>query len=177
MLGSSCAALVHAAGSSGAIGASAIGYSPPSWSDCVLDRYGQNATESESDTPGGQAGLGTGLPVTGFAGVGGHTHAVLAEERPGRERQRRRDGVRAARGLAVAVDDRRPAGVRIVVVLARVAAGDLVARQDRPDRDARRLQLGRPRRRVGARPGVDEDADRGVALDPGVVDPDRPPWH
>jgi hypothetical protein len=69
--GSSCIPLVQPAGSSSAIGASAIGYSPPSWSDCVLDRYGQKTTASESDTPLGQAAFGTGLPLTGFSGIGG----------------------------------------------------------------------------------------------------------
>ena len=71
MFGSSCIPLVQAPRSTGAIGASAIGYSPPSWSDWVLERYGQNATVLESETPAGQAPFGTGVPLTGFSGIGG----------------------------------------------------------------------------------------------------------
>ena len=71
MFGSSCIALVQAPGSVRAIGASAIGHSPPASSDCVLDRYGQNATESEPEMPAGQFGSATGPPLTGFSGIGG----------------------------------------------------------------------------------------------------------
>src|SRR3954465_7721509 len=71
MFGSSCVPLVQDAGSVVAIGACAIGCSPPSWSDCVLDRYGQKVTALESDTPVGQFTSGTGAPLTGFSGMGG----------------------------------------------------------------------------------------------------------
>src|SRR4051794_5841250 len=71
MFGSSCMPGVHGAGSSTAIGAALIGNSPPTWSDCVLDRYGQKSTVSESETPAGQLGSGTGPPLTGFSGTGG----------------------------------------------------------------------------------------------------------
>jgi hypothetical protein len=40
-------------------------------SDCVLDRYGQNVTESESMTSDGQFASATGEPLTGFSGIGG----------------------------------------------------------------------------------------------------------
>src|SRR3954454_23950413 len=79
MLGSSCIPVVHAAGSVCAIGASAIGHSPPTWSDCVLDRYGQKATESAPATPAGHDGSATGLPLTGFSGIGG-LYVVAAGE-------------------------------------------------------------------------------------------------
>src|SRR5262245_16523841 len=71
MFGSSSIPLVQLAGSFGAIGASAIGCSPPSWSDGVLERYGPNLTESESETPKGQAAFATEFPLTGFSGIGG----------------------------------------------------------------------------------------------------------
>src|SRR5262245_526643 len=71
MFGSSCIPVVQLAGSPIAIGAAAIGHSPPTWSDCVLERYGQNATLSESAIPVGQLGLATGSPLTGFSGIGG----------------------------------------------------------------------------------------------------------
>src|SRR5262245_16161251 len=70
MFGSSCMPLVQSPGSTGAIGASAIGYSPPTWSDCVLERYGQNVTASESEMPAGHAAFATALPLTGFSGMG-----------------------------------------------------------------------------------------------------------
>ena len=59
------------AGSVCAIGASGIGHSPPTVSDCVLARYGQNVTESESMTPAGQFASGATAPFTGFSGTGG----------------------------------------------------------------------------------------------------------
>src|SRR6476620_11999720 len=71
MFGSSCVPFVHDAGSVVAIGAWAIGCSPPTWSDCVLERYGQKVTALESDTPAGQFASGTGAPLTGFSGIGG----------------------------------------------------------------------------------------------------------
>src|SRR4051812_6088880 len=71
MFGSSCVPLVQDAGSVVAIGACAIGCSPPNWSDCVLERYGQNVTALESDTPAGQFASGTAAPLTGFSGIGG----------------------------------------------------------------------------------------------------------
>src|SRR6185312_14134475 len=71
MFGSSSVLLVHGAGSLWAIGAAAIGHSPPTWSDSVLERYGQNETLSEPETPLGQLGSATGLPLTGFSGIGG----------------------------------------------------------------------------------------------------------
>ena len=40
-------------------------------SDCVLERYGQNVTESESEMPAGQLASATGEPFTGFSGIGG----------------------------------------------------------------------------------------------------------
>ncbi len=112
--------------------------------------------------------------------AGGHTHAVLAEERSGRQRQRRRDRVAAARRLAVAVDQGR-VGVarrrqrRVVVVLARVASDDLVVREDRVVDDARRHERCRRQRvrRVVARRAVDEHADRVVGVDARVVDRQR----
>src|SRR6476646_905926 len=63
--------LVQGAGSVCAIGACGIGCSPPTESDCVLERYGQNCTESEFETPAGQAASGTGDPFTGFSVTGG----------------------------------------------------------------------------------------------------------
>src|SRR5215213_10459655 len=71
MFGSSSVPLVQDAGSVVAMGACAIGCSPPSWSDCVLERYGQNVTALESDTPAGQLASGTAAPLTGFSGIGG----------------------------------------------------------------------------------------------------------
>src|SRR5438034_9029682 len=71
MFGSSCSPFVEPAGSVVAIGASAIGHSPPSWSDWVLERYGQKSTESESVMPPGQLASATALPLTGFSGIGG----------------------------------------------------------------------------------------------------------
>src|SRR5215471_2874821 len=65
--------LVQDAGSACAIGASGIGHSPPTESDCVLARYGQNCTESEFETPAGQDASATGEPFTGFSGTGGLT--------------------------------------------------------------------------------------------------------
>src|SRR6478735_10631398 len=62
---------VQFGGSAGAIGASGIGHSPPTVSDCVLARYGQNVTESESMMPAGQLASATGEPFTGFSGIGG----------------------------------------------------------------------------------------------------------
>ena len=37
----------------------------------MLERYGQNVTASESETPAGQLAFGTGEPLTGFSGTGG----------------------------------------------------------------------------------------------------------
>src|SRR3954468_9203572 len=71
MFGSSSVPLVHDAGSVVAIGACAIGCSPPTWSDCVLERYGQKVTALESETPAGQFASGTAAPLTGFSGIGG----------------------------------------------------------------------------------------------------------
>src|SRR5437762_7014422 len=71
MFGSSCSPFVQPAGSVVAIGASAIGHSPPSWSDWVLERYGQKSTESESVMPPGQLASAAALPLTGFSGIGG----------------------------------------------------------------------------------------------------------
>src|SRR5580765_3895662 len=72
MFGSSCTEPeVQLGGSVCAIGASGIGHSPPTVSDCVLERYGQNVTESESVTPAGQLASATGEPFTGFSGMGG----------------------------------------------------------------------------------------------------------
>src|SRR5689334_23569933 len=62
---------VQFGGSACAIGACWIGHSPPTESDCVLERYGQNVTESESETPVGQLASATGEPFTGFSGIGG----------------------------------------------------------------------------------------------------------
>ena len=58
-------------GSVCAIGACGIGHSPPTVSDCVLARYGQNVTEAESMTPAGQFASGADAPFTGFSGIGG----------------------------------------------------------------------------------------------------------
>jgi len=63
--------VVQLAGSACAIGTAGIGHSPPTVSDCVLERYGQNVTESESVTPVGQLAFATGEPLTGFSGIGG----------------------------------------------------------------------------------------------------------
>src|SRR5882757_9072766 len=52
-------------------GASAIGNSPAAVSAWSLERYGQNVTALESETPAGQAALATRAPLTGFSGVGG----------------------------------------------------------------------------------------------------------
>src|SRR5580765_1393704 len=72
MFGSSCTDPEEQCdGSACAIGASWIGHSPPTVSDCVLERYGQNVTESESATPAGQLASVTGEPFTGFSGIGG----------------------------------------------------------------------------------------------------------
>ena len=72
MFGSSCTEpVVQFGGSVCAIGASGIGHSPPTVSDCVLARYGQNVTASESMTPAGQLASATGEPFTGFSGIGG----------------------------------------------------------------------------------------------------------
>src|SRR5689334_230397 len=72
MFGSSCTdPVVQLGGSVCAIGACGIGHSPPTESDCVLDRYGQNETESEPATPVGQFGSAVGEPLTGFSGIGG----------------------------------------------------------------------------------------------------------
>src|ERR1044072_1585733 len=72
MFGSNCAAPEEQfAGSVCAIGACGIGHSPPTVSDCVLARYGQNVTESESMTPAGQLASATRQPLTGFSGIGG----------------------------------------------------------------------------------------------------------
>src|SRR5215470_18981767 len=72
MFGSSCTEPeAQLAGSVWAIGASWIGHSPPTVSDCVLERYGQNETESEFMTPAGQLASATGEPFTGFSGIGG----------------------------------------------------------------------------------------------------------
>ncbi len=68
-------------------------------------------------------------PVICHRGAVGDPHPVLAEQRPGRQRQRRRDRGAAAGGLAVAVDDGGPAGRGVVVVLAQVAPDDLVVGQ------------------------------------------------
>ena len=62
---------VQFGGSSIATGASGIGYSPPSVSDWTLERYGQNVTAFESETPAGQLALATAEPLTGFSGTGG----------------------------------------------------------------------------------------------------------
>src|SRR3954471_21402656 len=71
MFGSNVAAFVQFGGSTCAIGESGIGYSPPTESDCVLDRYGQKSTLSEFLTVPGQSASVTGLPFTGFSGTGG----------------------------------------------------------------------------------------------------------
>src|SRR6476619_6062659 len=72
MFGSSCTEpVVQFGGSVWAIGASGIGHSPPTVSDCVLERYGQNETASELMTPAGQLASATGEPFTGFSGIGG----------------------------------------------------------------------------------------------------------
>src|SRR5689334_20243972 len=72
MFGSSCTEpVVQLAGSLCAIGACGIGHSPPTESDCVLERYGQKLTESELMTPVGQLASATGEPFTGFSGIGG----------------------------------------------------------------------------------------------------------
>ena len=71
MFGSSCIPLVQPAGSLVAIGVSEIGHSPPAWSACVLERYGQKVTAFESITPVGQLASAIGLPLTGFSGIGG----------------------------------------------------------------------------------------------------------
>ena len=47
--------------------------SPPTVSDWVLERYGQNVTESESMIPDGQFASASGVPFTGFSGIGGLT--------------------------------------------------------------------------------------------------------
>src|SRR6478672_10864211 len=62
---------VQFGGSVCAIGACGIGHSPPTVSDCVLARYGQNMTESEFMTPAGQFASGAAAPFTGFSGIGG----------------------------------------------------------------------------------------------------------
>src|SRR5215467_540972 len=70
MFGSSCTPLVHD-GAPLRPGASAIAYSPDVLSAWSLERYGQNVTALESETPAGQALLATGEPLTGFSGTGG----------------------------------------------------------------------------------------------------------
>src|SRR5262245_30594667 len=67
--------LSQGAGSVCAIGACAMGHSPPTESDCVLERYGQKCTESEFETPAGQVTSANGEPFTGFSGTGGLTVA------------------------------------------------------------------------------------------------------
>src|ERR1700758_2388107 len=72
MFGSYCTPpIVQFAGSVCAIGAAGIGHSPPTESAWSLERYGQNVTASESETPTGQLVSTTGLPFTGFSGIGG----------------------------------------------------------------------------------------------------------
>src|SRR3954453_11489035 len=72
MFGSYCTPpTVQFGGSVCAIGEAAIGHSPPSVSAWSLERYGQNVTASESETPRGQFVSATGLPLTGFSGIGG----------------------------------------------------------------------------------------------------------
>src|SRR4051794_22803324 len=72
MFGSNCTVPeVQFGGSVCAIGAAGIGHSPPTVSDCVLERYGQKVTLSESDTPDGQFASATAAPLTGFSGIGG----------------------------------------------------------------------------------------------------------
>src|SRR6516164_2579279 len=86
-------------------------------------------------------------------GAVGHPHPVLAEQRPGGQRQWWRDGVAAAGGLAVAVDDGGPPGRGVVVVLAQVAPDDLVAGQHA----------------LITRTG-DQYSERVVMVDPGVIE-------
>ena len=62
---------------------------------------------------------------------------------------------------------------RVVEVLARVAPGDLVVRQDRAHLDTGRNDGARLARHEIAGRAVDEDADRVVVVDPGVVDRHR----
>src|SRR3954454_7087931 len=71
MFGSNVTLFVQFGGSTCAIGESRIGYSPPTESDCVLERYGQKFTLSEFCTVPGQFASATGLPLTGFSGTGG----------------------------------------------------------------------------------------------------------
>src|SRR3954452_13052911 len=72
MFGSYCTPpTVQFGGSVCAIGAAAIGHSPPSVSAWSLERYGQHVTASESETPRGQFESAAGLPLTGFSGIGG----------------------------------------------------------------------------------------------------------
>ena len=114
-------------------------------------------------------------------GAGGHAHAVLAEERPGRtaaaaggRRSRRCPTAGSRRRSAAESGSVWPPAVGVVVVLARVAADDLVVDQDAAVRDA-----GRPsaatvwRRRVVAGRAVDQHADRVVVVDARVVDRQR----
>ena len=58
-------------GSSIATGASGIGYSPPTVSAWLFERYGQNVTAFESETPAGQLAFAVAEPFTGFSGAGG----------------------------------------------------------------------------------------------------------
>src|SRR3954452_13067262 len=71
MFGSNVTLFVQFGGSTCAIGESGIGYSPPTESDCVLERYGQKFTLSEFSTVPGQFASATGVPFTGFSGTGG----------------------------------------------------------------------------------------------------------
>src|SRR2546423_10139285 len=72
MFGSNCTGPeVQFGGSVCAIGAAGIGHSPPTVSDWVLERYGQNVTESESMIPDGQFASASGVPFTGVSGIGG----------------------------------------------------------------------------------------------------------
>src|SRR2546429_6981647 len=74
MFGSNCTGPeVQFGGSVCAIGTAGIGHSPPTVSDWVLERYGQNVTESESMIPDGQFASASGVPFTGFSGIGGVT--------------------------------------------------------------------------------------------------------
>src|SRR3954471_24868941 len=72
MLGSNWTPLdVQFCGSAIVIGASGIGNSPPTVSAWSLERYGQNVTAFESETPAGQFASPTEEPFTGFSGTGG----------------------------------------------------------------------------------------------------------
>src|ERR1700750_1591008 len=70
--GSKPRVLVHDAELVAGEAVSATGHSPCAVSDWALERYGQNVTASESDTPAAaQLASGTRLPLTGFSGIGG----------------------------------------------------------------------------------------------------------